>query len=108
MSMCPSKPVETSQLFLVNYDSPSQKVITTSSVVIVTVCEFSVRLGGGSRSINHGYSGRSALCDATSRLWISSLCVTKREIRTICPSHRTRGKNVKRFGAAVNFLAAIE
>lgn len=31
----------------------------------------------------------------------SSPCVTKREIWAVCPSHRTRGKDVRRFGAAV-------
>lgn len=33
--------------FFVNYDSPCQKVITTSSVVIVTVCESTRQAGQG-------------------------------------------------------------
>lgn len=39
------------------------------------------------------------------RLW--SFSSTRRKIWPVCPVHRTRGKNMKRFGVAILFLTAI-
>lgn len=43
-------------------------VVTTSPTVIVTVRQFIGIRKGGSRSVNHGYHGFSAVCDANSVL----------------------------------------
>lgn len=73
-------------------------MVLTSSAVIVTVCEFTDCRGGGSRSVNHGLSCRSAVFDASSLLLgkeggkkerikvvDTSLCVVRREILAVCP-----------------------
>lgn len=88
-----------------------QQTSNMSSVVITTVSEFIGRREGGSRSVNHIYSIISAVCDTNSLLLVkkkekkivdSSLYVTKRETRAVCPWHRTRGQNVikKKISAA--------
>lgn len=87
----------------------------TSSAVITAVLEFIGHRGGGLRSVNHGYRSKGAVRDVSSLLLRTeerkivepSVCVMKREIQALCPSHSTRGKNVIRFTAAVLFFVTI-
>lgn len=79
--------------------------------------EFIGRRGGESRGVNHGYGSRSAVVFDSSTLLLgredkkkgpdASLCVTKRKIWAVSPSHRTRGHNVVRFGAALLVLEPL-
>lgn len=54
--------------------------------------------GSWSSSVNHGSSSRSTVCEASNfLLWKEEikivdpcLCVTKRELRAVCPSQRTK------------------
>lgn len=54
--------------------------------------------GSWSSSVNHGSSSRSTVCEASNfLLWKEEikivdpcLCVTNKELRAVCPSHRTK------------------
>lgn len=76
----------------------------SSSVVIETAWEFIGCRGGGSKSVNHGYSDAGCLLlgkEEQSLCRSPSLCVTNREIRAVCPSLRARGKTVTKFTAQI-------
>lgn len=66
--------------------------------------------GGGSMSVNHGYMMLAVFCSEKKekKPLRPSLCITKRKLGAVCPSQRTRGNKVIRFGAAAFFLVAIE
>lgn len=94
-------------------------VVMMSSAVAATVHEFVGRRGGESRGVNHGYGNRSAVVFDSSTLLLGREDKKKRVRTHRCLSlrgkygpsvspHRTRGKNVVRFGAALLVLFTTE
>lgn len=71
-----------------------------SSAVIVSVRKFIGHRGGGSRSVDHGYSGRNTVCDANSPMLGKD--GKKTEDRPVCHKEGntgcgSRGENVIRL-----------
>lgn len=85
---------------------------TTRVIPIITTLHAFIGCWGGGSGLSILATAAEALCEMLQVFYLEkkikkiidpSQWVTKREIWSVCP-HRTRGKNVIRFGAAALFL----